>query len=143
MHMTCLIIIVRLPINTNLFNKHCNILYYWIRIWCILTDFLKPVFSNQRLRNLTGPGSSEDISIKSSKHDSNAEENVDPGSDKKVDPELDPKAEENLEENDTKSVEVTDGVEDSSKEVNDKEGLSPNTVLVDVRPSFKSTVEKE
>ena len=68
---------------------------------------------------------------------------MDPGSDKKVDPELDPKAEENLEENDTKSVEVTDGVEDSSKEVNDKEGLSPNTVLVDVRPSFKSIVENE
>ena len=68
---------------------------------------------------------------------------MDPGSDKKVDPELDPKAEENLEETDTKSVEVTDGVKDSSKEVNEKEGLSPNTVLVDVRPSFKSTVEKE
>ena len=68
---------------------------------------------------------------------------MDPGSDKKVDPELDPKAEENLEENDTKSVEVTDGVEDSSKEVNEKEGASPNPALVDVRPSFKSTVEKE
>ena len=104
---------------------------------------MKPVFSNQRLRNLTGPGSSKDISIKSPKHDSNAEEIVDPGSDKKVDPELDPKAEENLEENDTKSVEVTDGVEDSSKEVDGKEALSPDTVLVDVRPSFKSTVENE
>ena len=68
---------------------------------------------------------------------------MDPGSDKKVDPELDPKAEENLEETDTKSVEVTDGVEDSSKEVDDKEALSPDTVLVDVRPSFKSTVENE
>ena len=68
---------------------------------------------------------------------------MDPGSDKKVDPELDPKAEENLEETDTKSVEVTGGVEDFSKEVDGKEALSPDTVLVDVRPSFKSTVENE
>ena len=73
--------------------------------------------------------SSKDISIKSPKHDSNAEESVDPGSDKKVDPELDPKAEENLEEADTKSVEVG-GVEEFSKEVNGKEALSPDTVLV-------------
>merc|ERR1712082_485034 len=70
-----------------------------------------------------------------SKHDSNAEESVDPGSDKKVDPELDPKAEENLEEADTKSVEVG-GVEELRKKVNGKEALSPDTVLVDVRPSF-------
>ena len=104
---------------------------------------MKPVFSNQRLRNLTGPGSSKDISIKSPKHDSNAEKIVDPGSDKKVDPELDPKAEENLEETDTKSVEVTGGVEDFSKEVDGKEAPSPDTVLVDVRPSFKSIVENE
>ena len=68
---------------------------------------------------------------------------MDPGSDKKIDPELDPKAEENLEETDTKSVEVTDGVEDSSKKVDGKEALSPDTVLVDVRPSFKSIVENE
>ena len=68
---------------------------------------------------------------------------MDPGSDKKVDPELDPKAKENLEENDTKSVEVTDGVETSSKEVKDIEAPSPDTVPVDVRPSFKSTVENE
>ena len=68
---------------------------------------------------------------------------VDPGSQKELDPELAPETAKNFEENDTKSVEVTDGVEDSSKEVNDKEGLSPNTVLVVVRPSFKSTVEKE
>jgi len=54
---------------------------------------------------------------------------VDPGSDKKVDPELDPKAKENLEEADTKSVEVG-GVEEFSKEVNGKEDLSPDTVLV-------------
>ena len=68
---------------------------------------------------------------------------MDPGSDKKVDPELDPKAEENLEEADTKSVEVTGGVEDFSKEVDGQEALSPDTVLVDVRPSFKSIVENE
>ena len=68
---------------------------------------------------------------------------VDPGSEKKLDPELAPETAENFEENDTKSVEVTDGVEDSSKEVNEKEGLSPNPVLVDVRPSFKSIVENE
>ena len=92
---------------------------------------------NQLLRR------SEDISIKSTKHDSNVDEIMDTGSDKRIDPELDLKTAENFEENDTKSVEVTDGVEDSSKEVNVKEGLSPNPVLVDVRPSFKSTVEKE
>ena len=68
---------------------------------------------------------------------------MDSGSGKKTDAELDLKTAENFEENDTKSVEVTDGVEDSSKEVKYKEGLSPNTVLVDVRPSFKSTVEKK
>ena len=68
---------------------------------------------------------------------------MDTGSDKRIDPELDLKTAENFEENDTKSVEVTDGVEDSSKEVNEKEGASPNPALVDVRPSFKSTVEKE
>ena len=143
MYMTRPIAVVRLLISTNFINKHCNILYYRIRIWCILTDFLKPVFSNQRLRNLTGPGWSEDISIKPTKHDSNADEIMDTGSDKRIDPELDLKTAENFEENDTKSVEVTDGVEDSSKEVNEKEGASPNPALVYVRPSFKSTVEKE
>ena len=68
---------------------------------------------------------------------------MDTGSDKRIDPELDLKTAENFEENDTKSVEVTDGVEESSKEVNDNEGLSPDTVLVIVRPSFKSTVENK
>ena len=68
---------------------------------------------------------------------------MDTGSDKRIDPELDLKTAENFEENDTKSVEVTDGVEDSSKEVDGKEALSPDTVLVDVRPSFKSIVENE
>ena len=68
---------------------------------------------------------------------------VDPGSEKKLDPELAPETAENFEKNDTKYVEVTDEVEDSSKEVNEKEGASPNPALVDVRPSFKSTVEKE
>ena len=68
---------------------------------------------------------------------------VDPGSEKKLDPELAPETAENFEKNDTKYVEVTDGVEDSSKEVNEKEGASPNPALVDVRPSFKSIVENE
>ena len=68
---------------------------------------------------------------------------MDTGSDKRIDPELDLKTAENFEKNDTKYVEVTDEVEDSSKEVNDKEGASPNPALVDVRPSFKSIVENE
>ena len=68
---------------------------------------------------------------------------VDPGSEKKLDPELAPETAENFEKNDTKYVEVTDEVEDSSKEVNEKEGASPNPALVYVRPSFKYTVEKE
>ena len=68
---------------------------------------------------------------------------VDPGSEKELDPELAPETAENFEKNDTKYVEVTDEVEDSSKEVNEKEGASPNPALVYVRPSFKSTVEKE
>ena len=68
---------------------------------------------------------------------------MDPGSKKELDPELAPETALNFEEDDTESVEVTNGVEDSSKEVNEKEGASPNPALVDVRPSFKSTVEKE
>ena len=68
---------------------------------------------------------------------------VDSGSQKELDPELAPGTALNFEEDDTESVEVTNGVEESSKEVNDKECLSPDTVLVVVRPSFKSTVEKE
>ena len=50
---------------------------------------------------------------------------MDPGSEKKIDPELAPETAENFEKNDTKYVEVTDEVEDSSKEVNEKEGASP------------------
>ena len=81
--------------------------------------------------------------INSSIHDSNVDKVVDSGSQKELDPELAPETALNFEEDDTESVEVTNGVEESSKEVNDKECLSPDTVLVVVRPSFKSTVEKE
>ena len=68
---------------------------------------------------------------------------VDSGSQKELDPELAPETALNFEDSDTKSVEMTSGVETSSKEVKDIEALSPDTVLVDVRPSFKSTVENE
>ena len=68
---------------------------------------------------------------------------MDPGSEKEIDPELAPETAENFEKNDTKYVEVTDEVEDSSKEVNEKEGASPYPALVYVRPSFKYTVEKK
>ena len=47
-------------------------------------------------------GSSEDIPINSSIHDSNVDEVVDPGSEKKLDPELAPETAENFEKNDTK-----------------------------------------
>ena len=101
------------------------------------------LFSNQRLRNLTGPGWSEDIPINSTIHDSNVDEIVDSGSEKKIDPELAPETAENLEKNDTKYVEVTAEVEDSSKDVNEKEGASPYPALVYVSPSFEYTVEKK
>ena len=68
---------------------------------------------------------------------------VDSGSKKELDPEVAPETALNFEEDDTKSVEMTSGVETSSKEVKDIEALSPDTVLVVVRPSFKSTVENE
>ena len=68
---------------------------------------------------------------------------VDSGSKKELGPEVAPENALNFEDPDTKSVEMTSGVETSSKEVKDIEALSPDTVLVDVRPSFKSTVEKE
>ena len=68
---------------------------------------------------------------------------MDPGSEKIIDPELAPETAENLEKNDTKYVEVTAEVEDSSKDVNEKEGASPYPSLVYVRPSFEYTVEKK
>jgi len=86
---------------------------------------------------------SEDIPIKSTKHDSNVDEIVDTGSEKRIDPELDLKTAEEQEKDDTKYVGVTDEVEDSSKDVNEKEGASPYPALVYVRPSFEYTVEKK
>ena len=68
---------------------------------------------------------------------------MDSGSEKKIDPELELKTAENLEKNDTKYAGVTAEVEDSSKDVNEKEGASPYPALVYVRPSFKYTVEKK
>ena len=86
---------------------------------------------------------SEDIPIKSTKHDSNVDEIVDTGSEKRIDPELDLKTAEEQEKDDTKYVGVTDEVEDSSKDVNEKEGASPYPALVYVSPSFEYTVEKK
>ena len=68
---------------------------------------------------------------------------VDSGSKKELGPEVAPEKALNFEDPDTKSVEMTPGVETSSKEVKDMEPLSPDTVLVVVGPSFKSNVEKE
>ena len=86
---------------------------------------------------------SEDIPIKSTKHDSNVDEIVDTGSEKRIDPELDLKTAEEQEKDDNKYVRVTDEVAESTKEVNEEEGASPYTALVYVSPSFKYTVEKE
>ena len=68
---------------------------------------------------------------------------MDSGSEKKIDPELELKTAENLEKNDTKYAGVTAEVEDSSKDVNEKEGASPYPALVYVSPSFEYTVEKK
>ena len=65
------------------------------------------------------------------------------GSKKELGPEVAPEKALNFEDPDTKSIEMTSGVETSSKEVENMEPLSPDTVLVVVWPSFKSTVEKE
>ena len=100
-------------------------------------------FSNQCLRNLTGPGWSEDIPIKSTKHDSNDDEIVDSGSEKKIDPEPDLKTAEELEKDDTKYVGVTDEVAESTKDVNETENDNPYPALVNVSPSFEYTVEKK
>ena len=86
---------------------------------------------------------SEDIPIKSTKHDSNVDEIVDTGSEKRIDPELDLKTAEEQEKDDTKYVGVTDEVADSTKEVNETEVNSPYLALVNVRPSFEYTVEKK
>ena len=66
---------------------------------------------------------------------------VDSGSKKELGPEVAPEKALNFEDPDTKSIEMTSGVETSSKEVENIEPLSPDTVLVVVWPSFESTVE--
>ena len=86
---------------------------------------------------------SEDIPIKSTKHDSNVDEIVDTGSEKRVDPELDLKTAEEQEKDDTKYVGVTDEVAESTKDVNETEINSPYPALVNVSPSFEYTVEKK
>ena len=86
---------------------------------------------------------SEDIPIKSTKHDSNVDEIVDTGSEKRIDPELDLKTAEEQEKDDTKYVGVTDEVAESTKDVNEKEVGSPYLALVNVSPSFEYTVEKK
>ena len=86
---------------------------------------------------------SEDIPIKSTKHDSNVDEIVDTGSEKRIDPELDLKTAEEQEKDDTKYVGVTDEVAESTKDVNETEINSPYLALVNVSPSFEYTVEKK
>ena len=86
---------------------------------------------------------SEDIPIKSTKHDSNVDEIVDTGSEKRIDPELDLKTAEEQENDDTKYVGVTDEVAESTKDVNETEISSPYLALVNVSPSFEYTVEKK
>ena len=86
---------------------------------------------------------SEDIPIKSTKHDSNVDEIVDTGSEKRIDPELDLKTAEEQEKDDTKYVGVTDEVAESTKDVNETEINSPYPALVNVSPSFEYTVEKK
>ena len=86
---------------------------------------------------------SEDIPIKSTKHDSNVDEIVDTGSEKRIDPELDLKTAEEQEKDDTKYVGVTDEVAESTKDVNETENDSPYPALVNVSPSFEYTVEKK
>ena len=52
------------------------------------------------------------------------------GSKKELGPEVAPEKALNFEDPDTKSIEMTSGVETSSKEVENIESLSPDTVLV-------------
>ena len=63
------------------------------------------------------------------------------GSKKELGPEVAPEKALNFEDPDTKSIEMTSGVETSSKEVENIEPPSPDTVLVVVWPSFESNVE--
>ena len=68
---------------------------------------------------------------------------MDAGSKKTTDKEFELKTAENLEKNDTKYAGVTAEVEDSIKDVNEKEVGSPYPALVNVSPSFEYTVEKK
>ena len=88
-------------------------------------------------------GTSEDIPIKSTIHNSNLGEIVDSGSGKKTDAEFELKTAEKLGKNDTEYVGVTEEVADSTKDVNETEVNSPYLALVNVRPSFEYTVEKK
>ena len=72
------------------------------------------------------PRRSEDISHQFS----NVDEMLDSGSKKELGPEVAPEKALNFEDPDTKSIEMTSGVEKSSKEAENIEPLSPDTVLV-------------
>ena len=104
---------------------------------------MKPAFFKSAFKKSHWPGWSEDIPIKSTIHDSNVDEIVDSGSKKKTDKEFELKTAENLEKNDTKYAGVTAEVEDSTKDLNEKEVGSPYPALVNVSPSFEYTVEKK
>ena len=104
---------------------------------------MKPALFKSAFKKSHRPGWSEDIPIKSTIHDSNDDEIVDSGSKKKTDKEFELKTAENLEKNDTKYAGVTAEVEDSTKDVNEKEVGSPYPALVNVSPSFEYTVEKK
>ena len=68
---------------------------------------------------------------------------MDSGSGKNTGAEFELKTAENLEKNDTEYAGVTVEVEDSTKDVNEKEVSSPYLALVNVSPSFEYTVEKK
>ena len=68
---------------------------------------------------------------------------MDSGSGKKTDAEVELKTAENLEKDDTEYAGVIVEVEDSTKDVNEKEVASPYLALVNVSPSFEYTVEKK
>ena len=66
---------------------------------------------------------------------------MDSGSGKKTDAKLKLNTAEKLEKDDTEYVGVTSEVDDSTKDVNEKEVSSPYLALFNVRSSFEYTVE--
>ena len=68
---------------------------------------------------------------------------MDSGSGKKTDAKLKLNPAERLEKDDTEYVGVTSEVDDSTRDVNEKEVDSPYPALVNVGPSFEYTVEKK